>query len=125
MRSFFSRSVESAALSFAYADPQRDQAGLYRVDVALQRPDAGPLFVFAPSTDAQVRDATITLLRLQEWSVPHTSVAVFKDQQQVARDPLARLSDVVGKQFSTLWGNEERIVRYLREMDVPVVASAP
>ena len=39
-------------------------------------------------------------------------MAVFENQESIGRKPLARLSNVVGKQFSALQGNEYRIEEY-------------
>ncbi len=122
VRSFFGERVDPRVLRFDHVLAEHDPSGLYRIDVAIERAARPPLFVFAPGTDAKVRDATITLLTVQGWGVRHESVAVFEDQQEVGRAPLARLSDVVGKQFATLRGNEERITRFLADSDVPLAA---
>jgi hypothetical protein len=41
-------------------------------------------------------------------------LAVFEDQTDISRRPLAQLSDVVGKMFASL-GARDRIEKYLRE----------
>jgi hypothetical protein len=74
-----------------------------------------PVFVFAIPNDDKCRDATITLLQFERWTVPHQSVAIFEEQEEINRKVLARFSDVCEKQFSSLGANRDRIVRYVKE----------
>jgi len=74
-----------------------------------------PLMVFALPNDDRTRDATIALLQFEKWGLPHQSMGIFEDQEQVNRKVLARFTDVCEKQFSSLTGNRERIAKYLKE----------
>ncbi len=75
-----------------------------------------PLMVFALPHDDRTRDATIALLQFEKWGVTHQSLGVFEDQEQVNRKVLSRFTDVCEKQFSSLTGNRDRIVRFLRDL---------
>jgi len=100
--------------SFDWFDPQHDPEGKYTVDCRLNRMPK-PVMVFALPTDDRVRDATISLLQLERWGIPHRSLAIFEDQEEVNRKVLARFSDTCEKQFSSLGANKDRIARYIAE----------
>lgn len=123
VRRFFIARVSARAVGFDFVVADHDPQGRYKVDIAVRRGARPPLFIFAPGTDSKVKDATITLLKMQTWGVQHESMVVFEDQEQIGRSPLARLSDVVGKQFASLRGNEDRIARFLQEAGVPAPVS--
>ena len=74
-----------------------------------------PMMVFALPSDDRVRDAIISLLQFERWNIPHRSLAIFEDQEEVNRKVLARFSDMCEKQFSSLGVNKERIATYLNE----------
>jgi hypothetical protein len=59
--------------------------------------------------------ATISLQTFEKWDMKFQSVGIFEDQQSVSRKPLARFLDVVGKSFSSLDENKERIGSFLEE----------
>lgn len=103
---------------FDWHDPQRDKQEMYSVDCRVNGMER-PLFVFALPRDDKVRDATISMLQFEKWSVQFRSMAVFEDQEGVNRKVLARFSDVCEKQFSNLGANRDRITRYLNEIIVP------
>ena len=99
---------------FDWHDPQHDPAGKYSVDCRLNGMPK-PIMVFALPSDGRVRDAHISLLQFEQWKIPHRSLAIFEDQEEVNRKVLARFSDVCEKQFSTLGANKDRIATYLDE----------
>lgn len=113
-RSFMETAVPLERLSFDWHDPHHDPAGNYAVDCRVNGMQK-PLMVFALPSDGRVRDATISLLQFERWSIPHRSLGVFEDQEEVNRKVLARFSDVCEKQFSNLGANKDRIATYLRE----------
>ena len=71
---------------------------------------------FQAQDDDRTRDATIALLQFEKWGMTHQSLGVFEDQEEVNRKVLARFTDVCEKQFSSLTGNRDRIMRFLREL---------
>jgi len=72
-----------------------------------------PTLVYALPNDDKVRDATIGLLKFESWGLDFRSVGIYESQEDVNRKVLARFSDVVGKQFSSLAASRERIAGYL------------
>ncbi|HXE31509.1 MAG TPA: DUF1828 domain-containing protein [Terriglobales bacterium] len=112
-RALIAEAVPEPRRQFKWHDPLRDPQANYGVDCRVNGM-ARPLMVFALANDARARDATITLLQFEKWGLPHQSLGVFEDQEQVNRKVLARFSDVVEKQFASLAGNRERITNHLR-----------
>lgn len=117
-RNFMEATIPIDRRSFDWFDPQHDPEGKYTVDCRLNRMPK-PVMVFALPTDDRVRDATISLLQLERWGIPHRSLAIFEDQEEVNRKVLARFSDTCEKQFSSLGANKDRIARYLAEAMQP------
>lgn len=113
-RSFIEATVPVDRRSFDWHDPQHDPAGKYLVDCRLNG-ILKPIMIFALPSDDRVRDATISLLQFERWRIPHRSLAVFEDQEEVNRKVLARFSDMCEKQFSSLGANRDRIAAYLGE----------
>jgi hypothetical protein len=111
-RSFMEATVPVDRRSFDWHDPQHDPAGNYTVDCRLNGL-AKPIMVFALPSDDRVRDATISLHQFERWNIPHRSLAIYEDQEEVNRKVLARFSDVIEKQFSSLGANKDRIATYL------------
>jgi hypothetical protein len=94
-------------------EPQLDPEAKYEVDYRIESRSGQPVFVFGLPNDDKVRDATITLLQLEEWQLPGNSIGIFEDQQTITRKVLARFTDHVDRQFSSLAGNEDRIAAYI------------
>ena len=113
-RSFMEDQVPPARRAFGWSDPAHDPEGRYTVDCRVNGMPL-PLMAFAVPSDDRVRDAMITLLQLERWGVAHRSLAIHEDQEQINRKVLARFSDVVDKQFSSLGANADRIAAYLRD----------
>ena len=100
---------------FKWHDAKRDPEAHYPADCRING-STTPLFVFALQNESQVKDATISLLRFEHWGLSFRSLAIFENQEEIPRRAVARLSDVVEKQFSTLVGNDERISRYFDQV---------
>lgn len=111
-RSFISAEVPDDRRTFDWSDRVHDPDGKYKVDCMINHMP-NPIMVFALPNDDRVRDATITLHQLERWQIPHRSLAIFEDQEEVHRKVLARFSDVCEKQFSSLAANRDRIGQYL------------
>ncbi len=112
--SFMQEHVPEERRIFGWHDPERDSEAKYVVDCRINGTPR-PLFVYALPENAQVRDATIALLRFESWGLAFRAVGIFEDQEEINRKVLARFSDVCEKQFSTLGSNRDRIERYLQE----------
>ncbi len=102
---------------FDYHDQAHDPEGRYPVDCLLNGLPR-PIAIFGVGSDSQARDATITLLQFRTWKRDLFAAGVHEEMEGLSGKVLARLSDVVDKQFSSLTGNEQMIVDYLqREID--------
>ena len=65
----------------------------------------------------KTQTATIALQQFERWGLSFQSLAIFEEQESIGRSVLARYSNVGGKQFSSLSGdNRNRIVRYIEEV---------
>jgi hypothetical protein len=109
---FLRNIVPSKRIEFDYINKRHDPQGLYSIDARVNHSDI-PLYIFAINTDKKAQDVTITLYEHEKWDIPFRSMAIFRDQTEIGRDVLARLSNVVGQQFSSLLANETRIKNYL------------
>lgn len=108
-----SSSVPEGRLTFDWTDSNLDPKGNYPVDCRINGA-APPLFVYALPSDAKVKDATISLLKFENWSIPFRSLGIFEDQPTINNHTLARFTDVCEKMFSNLEGdNAKRIKDYL------------
>lgn len=114
-RHFMRSHVPRDRLEFDWTDRIHDPTGNYPVDCRINSLSR-PLFVYALPNEEKVNVATISLLTFERWSLPFQSLAIFQDQEQIARKPMARLSDAVEKSFSNLDGNKERIATYLERI---------
>ena len=112
-RTLMEQTVPRDRLTFGYTDTQTDPERIYRVDCMINH-SLRPCYVFAIANDEQCRDATITICHFERHERDFRSLAVFEDQTEIGRRPLAQLSDVVGRQFSSL-GASDRITGYVRE----------
>lgn len=98
---------------FDYCDSSHDPEGRYPIDCLLNGLPR-PITIFGVGSDSQARDATITLLQFRTWSRELFAAGVHEEMEELSGKVLARLSDVVDKQFSSLAGNEQTIVDYVQ-----------
>lgn len=101
---------------FEYKDPVKDPGGKYPVDCYVKNDI--PLFIFGLYNNDKCRDSTITCLTYEKWGVPFTSIAIFENQEDINKRVLARFSDVIEKQYSSLTSAKERLPDYLRKISI-------
>lgn len=114
-KAFLRSKVPEDRLRFDWFDERHDPVGKYTVDARINRMRR-PLFVYALQGDAKVRDATISLLTFEKWKLPFQSMAIFENQESVARPALAKFTDVCEKAYSSLEDNKDRIAAYIDEV---------
>ncbi len=111
-RESFKQWVPEERRTFDWYDREKDPHKHYQVDCRINGMER-PVFVFALNSDGRTRDATISLLQFEKWSLEFEPLAIFEDQESINRKVLARFSDIGGKMFSDLYANEERIEKYV------------
>jgi len=114
-RTFVRSRVPEDRLRFDWFDERHDPDGKYPVDARINGMRR-PLFVYALQGDSKVRDTTISLLTFEKWKLPFQSMAIFENQESVARPVLAKFTDVCEKAYSSLEANKDRIAAYLDEV---------
>lgn len=113
-RAFMRSQVPEDRLDFEWKDTKHDPTGNYLVDCRITGMKR-PLFVYALPNEEKVGVATISLLMFEKWGIPFQSLGVFEDQESISRKTVARFSDAVGKAFSNLEGNKDRIAAFLAD----------
>jgi hypothetical protein len=113
-RLVISSAVPEPKREFDWHDPVTDPDGKYPVDSRVTG-NGTPLFVFGVGNDEKCHVATIVIQHYRMTGQRFQSIAVFQDQESVGRKPLARLTDVVDKQFSSLNANRDTIAKYLTD----------
>ena len=111
-REFVRERVPPERRTFSWTDPEHDPDGTYPVDVRIVGPRR-PLFLFALNTNTRVRDATISLLKYEQWGLEHDSAGVFEDLREISDKQLTKFMDVAGTLFSNLKGNQDRLTGFL------------
>lgn len=115
LKAFLQSKVPANRLSIDWTDPVHDPKQYYRVDYKVNNIPR-PLFIYALPSNARVKDATINLLRFENWRLKFQSLGIFEDQGQIDRTSLAKFTDVCDKQFSSLDENKDRIEAYLQRV---------
>lgn len=114
-RAFMEESIPAGRRQFDWFDRKRDPDGNYPVDCRINSTEPS-LFVYAINGNDKARDVHINLLQFERWGLSFRSLGIFENQEEINRKVLARLSDVIGKQYSTLAGNKERVSQFLKEL---------
>lgn len=114
-KEFIIQTVPKQMLTFGYFDKEKDPSGNYLVDCKINSMPI-PIFMFALSSDEKTRDATIALHQYERWGYRIQSVGIFEDQEKINRKVLARFTDIVDRQFSSLSGNHDRIEQYIKKL---------
>lgn len=114
-KEFLEQKISKERLTFNYNVKNFDPQGKYPVDCRVNGMEK-PLFIFGIPGDDKCRDATISILQYEKWNISFRSLSIFEDQEEISKKVLARFSDVVEKQFSSLAANKERIEKYLSEI---------
>jgi len=109
---YLNETVLKQRRTFDWHDPVHDPDAKYVVDCRINGIQ-NPIFIFGLLNDDKVLNTTINILRYKQWGLRFTSIGIFEDQTEISRKPLAKLSDVIDKQFSNLYGNRDGIKSYL------------
>lgn len=111
-RAFMTETVPEERRTFDWHHLEHDPRGIYPVDCHVNGMKR-PLHVFALPNDDKTQVATISLLQFERWGLPFRSLGIFEDQEQIARKPLARFTDVCERQFASLTSSQERVQKFL------------
>jgi hypothetical protein len=114
---FIEETVPADRRVFDFSDPGIDPRRNYTVDCMVRDIRKHPWFVFAISNDARCQQATITCYHYERHNYAFSSIAIHQDQMEISRKPLAQLTDVVERQYSSL-SDRSRIRQYFREHDL-------
>ena len=114
-RAFISERVPEHRRTFDWHHPQYDPEETYPVDCRINGMSR-PLFVFALANDNKTQVATIALHQFERWGLEFRSLSIFENQEEISRKVLSAISNVSEKQFSNLYGNRDRIGRFLVEV---------
>jgi hypothetical protein len=114
VKAFIVENIPAEKVHADWSDLAHDPDGKYPVDFMIEG-ESGPVFVYAMTHDDRVRDAMINLLVFEKWGLKFKSIGIFENQEEINRKILARFSDICEKQFSSLPGNRDRILKYVQE----------
>lgn len=93
--------------------PEFDREKQYPTPYALVNGNPrSPICFFPIASDSKCNDAIITIQQYELKQFRPETIAVYENMELLGRRPIARLSNVVGKQFSTLQGNQDRIKEF-------------
>ena len=90
-----------------YFLPDIPNSEAYPIDYRLEREDGMQVFLYGIPTRDKARLTTISLSHFHRYSLAFDSILVFRDQAEIPRLDLARLSDVGGEMISSLASSED------------------
>lgn len=96
--------------------PSFDTEKQYPTPYAIPCKKKDPVCVYPIANDDKCNETTITIQHYELNNFKPETIVVFENQESIARRPLARLSNVGGKQFASLQGNEQRIQEYVSKL---------
>ena len=102
-------------VNFNWHDSSWDADGTYTVDCMVNGMDI-PLFLHAPGSNVQARDATITIYRFNEQEVRGRHAAIFRDASKLTRKVTSQLDAVCDVQFYKFENEQGRIREYLQSL---------
>lgn len=87
--------------------PDVPNAPSYAVDYRIEGRDGVPLFLYGVPNRDKARLTAIMLAHFHRHRLPFESLLVFKDQAEIPRADLARLSGLAGESISSLQAEED------------------
>ncbi len=102
-------------LTFDWHDASWDSAGNYVVDCMVNGMDF-PLFLHAPGSNVQARDATITVYRFNDQEVNGRHAAIFRDASKLTRKVRSQLFAVCDVTFDNFERERESIRKFLNTL---------
>ena len=111
---FISSNISKERVEFNHVIKEHDPKGRYSVDCRVNNL-VKPLFIFAVPSDDKCRDTMINVLQYERWNISFSPMVIFEDMEEMNRRVLSRLTDVVEKQFSSLYNNKDRIKNYVEK----------
>ncbi len=102
-------------LTFDWHDASWDSAGNYVVDCMVNGMDS-PLFLHAPGSNVQARDATITVYRFNDQEVNGRHAAIFRDASKLTRKVRSQLFAVCDVTFDNFERERESIRKFLNTL---------
>jgi hypothetical protein len=121
VQDFVQEHIQKGHVHVDWHDPVHDPDSKYSADFMIES-ESGPILVYALSNDSRVSNATINLLMFEKWGLKFRSIGIFEDQEEINRKTLAKFTDVCEKQFSNLYGNKDRLLKYVQESGGMVTA---
>jgi hypothetical protein len=98
-------------VQFDTAYSEKDKNKDYPIDCMIKTKKE-PIFIFAINNDNKCKDAMISIMMLERWSIKFHAVGIFEDQTEISRKVLAKFSNICEKQISGL-DNIEYFEKYL------------
>ncbi len=92
--------------------PDFDTKKQYPTPYAIPMKNKEYFCIYPIASDDKCNESIITIQHYELHDFRPETLAIFENQESIGRKPLARLSNVVGKQFAALQGNEHRIEEY-------------